>query len=236
MKNSKDYYNNLSESYDSETIKRLKYLNKVDDYIIQNCKDNLINNYLDVGSGDGRRSMKIADKVNVNNTIYLIDNSESMSSNIKENDRVKVYNISVNDLETELKFDLITCLWNVLGHFPNKESVIRFFKKVDTFLSKEGIFVFDVNNRYNIAQYGNKNVAKNIEKDILKEKRSGWFTLGKVPNQTQVYIHSPFDINFYLQSTNLYIDETLFIDYNNGSEVSTFFEGQLLYKLKKRTI
>ena len=102
MKNSKDYYNNLSESYDSETIKRLKYLNKVDDYIIQNCQGNLINNYLDVGSGDGRRSLKIADKVNVNNTIFLVDNSESMSSNIKENDRVKVCNISVNDLETEL--------------------------------------------------------------------------------------------------------------------------------------
>lgn len=234
MKESKEYYNILSEHYDSETKSRLKYLNKIDGYVVEKCNNKVVQHYLDVGSGDGRRSLKIAKNVVVKGLIYLVDNSEKMLDKTNLNEKVSVLNISVDELNSDIKFDLITCLWNVLGHFPNKKSRVDFFKKIESLLSDDGAFIFDVNNRYNIAQYGKENVANNIKSDALNTENSGWYTLGKKPNQTKVYIHSPFDIYDYIESTNLVVDETRYINYDSGFEVNTFFEGQLLYKISKQ--
>jgi SAM-dependent methyltransferase len=233
MKNSQDYYDELSESYDSETLKRKNYLNTIDDYIINTCDDKVVNNYMDIGSGDGRRSLKIAESIGVRTQIILVDNSEKMTEKVKKNKKISIFNTPFNDLNINVEFDLITCLWNVIGHFSSYESRLDFFKKIDSMLSPNGVFIFDVNNRYNIEEYGKLNVANNIRLDMFNEENRGYFTLGKAPNQTEVYIHTPFDINDYLKPTNLLIDDTKYIHYLTGLEANTFFEGQLLYKIRK---
>ena len=96
-----------------------------------------------------------------------------------------------------------------------------------------GVFIYDVNNRYNIAHYGFESVSKNITNDRFDDDNKGWFDLATGANKTKVYIHSPFDIEHYLKPTNLILEETVYIDYSTGVKKSNFFEGQLVYKLRK---
>lgn len=233
MKNSKNYYNTIADNYQNQVISKIKYLNAVDDYILNRMSGLEIENYLDVGTGDGRRAFKFIEGLKINGEITLVDESDNMLLNAAINHQVRVFNDSFFNFETEKRFDLITCLWNVLGHLPTKNLRIELFKWISKYLTPGGVFIFDVNNRYNISYYGYENVSNNLRRDHEGVESSGWFTLGTPPNETQVYIHSPFDIEDYIKATNLVLEETVYIDYETGEKKTTFFEGQLIYKLKK---
>jgi len=233
MKDSKAYYDHLAATYQSELNSRVQYLTAIDDYIVKSLNDDVISNYLDIGAGDGSRSLKIAKNISVKRKVFLIDNSSKMLEKVKKLENVKVLNESVFDFNSTAKFSLITCLWNVIGHFDSKEARVHLFKKVSTLLESNGVFIFDVNNRYNINHYGYRNVEQNIKNDNLNVKDAGWYTLGEELNQTKVYIHSPFDIYDYIKETDLIIEEINYIDYSTGESKSTFFEGQLVYKIRK---
>ncbi|WP_178984740.1 methyltransferase domain-containing protein [Winogradskyella helgolandensis] len=233
MKDSKAYYDHLATSYQSESNSRKKYLTAIDNYTVESINGDAIYNYLDIGAGNGSRSLKIAKSIPVQKEIFLIDNSSKMLENVSSLEQVKVFNESVFDFNSTTKFNLITCLWNVIGHFETQEARLQLFKKVSLLLEPGGVFIFDVNNRYNISHYGLNNVEQNIKNDNLNVKDSGWFTLGEKPNQTKVYIHSPFDIYDYIKETDLILEENKYIDYSTGETKSTFFEGQLVYKIRK---
>ena len=232
MKNSKSYYDKIASSYNSQVEARINYLNAIDDYIIADAHGK-VDKYLDVGSGDGRRSIKISNGIRVTSETVLVDDSSKMINNFEGNNSIKVFNQSVFDFQHPSNFDFITCLWNVLGHFPSKNARIELFKKISDLLNTNGVFIFDVNNRYNIAHYGFKNVERNIKNDNLNVDESGWFVLGEEPHQTKVYVHSPFDIEEYLLETDLVLEEAKYFDYQTGLIKETFFEGQLFYKMRK---
>lgn len=233
MKNSKGYYNSTANTYSAQSDSKVEYLNAVDTFIIENMSQTQLNNYLDIGTGDGRRALKLKEKFNISNSTVLIDDSKEMLSHIKNLASIKIVNESIFNYKSDIKFSLITCLWNVLGHFPSKDLRIEFFKIIENLLEPGGIFIYDVNNRFNIEYYGNKNVEKNLKKDYLKEEKAGWFELTEGLNKTQVYIHSPFDIDIYLKQTNLVLDDVVYLDYKTGELKDTFFEGQLIYKIHK---
>ncbi len=233
MKDSKAYYDHLATSYNTESDNRKNYLTAVDKYIAKSVNNIRVYNFLDIGAGNGNRSIEIANSISVEKEIVLIDSSSKMLENASKLENVKAHNTSVFDFNTSTKFDLITCLWNVLGHFNTKEERIQLFKKISTLLAPKGVFIFDVNNRYNINHYGLHNVEQNLKNDTLNIKDAGWFTLGEKTNQTRVYMHSPFDINTYIDQTDLSVEEIKYIDYTTGETKPTFFEGQLVYKITK---
>jgi SAM-dependent methyltransferase len=230
--NSKEYYNKLAKEYNEKSKNRIQYLNSVDELIIKSLGNKKIINYLDIGSGDGRRASKIKQELNIEFTT-LLDESEAMLKTAQENE-YSIVNKSFFEFETSEKYDLITCLWNVLGHFDSFDSRLLFFKKVSNLLSEEGLLVFDVNNRYNINHYGYKNVAQNLYKDHLQDDDRGLFSLGLQNIETTVYVHSPFDILTYIKNSELYILKEYYPNYNTGEIESTYFEGQLLYFIQKR--
>ena len=233
MNDSKTYYDSIAKVYDEQSKQRIAYLNAVDDIIINDCKTVDINTYLDIGSGNGRRALKIANALNIKSTT-LLDNSSNMLKGLSSFEDVYAVDMSIFDFNTSEKFDLITCLWNVIGHFPSIEYMQLFFDKVSDLLSDDGVLIFDVNNRYNISHYGNKSVMKNMQNDVSKINDAGWFTIGANEYKTKVYIHSPFDIYDYLKKINLLLDSIFYVDYNSGIIRDTFFEGQLVYKLRKK--
>jgi SAM-dependent methyltransferase len=234
MLNSKKYYNAIAKDYDLLSNERMKYLNAIDDIIISDNKFKMIINYLDIGSGDGRRSIKIINSLNpISST--LVDDSSKMLNQIKLKKNLNLINNSFFDLETDDKFDLITCLWNVVGHIDSKMLRKRFFHLVEKKLNLEGVIYFDVNNRYNISQYGYSNVMKNLEMDFLyPSERNGVFNIGVGEKKTTVFIHNPFEVADYIKDLKLEIQNIYFIDYNTGEIKDTFFEGQLLYKIIKK--
>lgn len=232
MKNSKEYYDSIATSYSEQSKRRLAYLNAIDDYIVGKISNLSNSNYLDIGSGDGRRAIKIAQSI-PEVQLTLVDDSTGMLHQV-EDDSVTVHNLSFFDYKTTKKFDVITCLWNVIGHFPDKDFRLQFFKSVEHVLADKGRLFFDVNNRYNINHYGTKNVMKSLVKDRNNDSENGWFTLGEADEQTKVYIHNPFDIEEYLKDTSLKIIDTLYVNYESGKVEDTFFEGQLFYILGKK--
>jgi SAM-dependent methyltransferase len=233
MKNSKSYYNSTADTYNEQSLSKVQYLNAVDEFIVGDLSKTQLKNYLDIGTGDGRRALKLKEKLNISDSTVLVDDSEKMLSHIKNLASIKIVNDTIFNYKPDIKFSLITCLWNVLGHFPSKDLRIEFFKIIETILEPEGVFIFDVNNRYNIEYYGHKNVAVNLKKDHLNIDNAGWFDLGEGSSKTKVYIHSPFDINRYLEGTKLVLEYVAYIDYETGELKDTFFEGQLVYKISK---
>lgn len=232
MKNSKEYYNTIAKTYSVQSNKRLSYLNAIDNFVIEKMKGHSDLNYLDIGSGDGRRALKIANNLKLSR-LSLLDDSDGMLK-LLDVKNVILHNISFSDFVTNEKFDLITCLWNVLGHFPSKQDRLEFFPKIEKLLSKNGILFFDVNNRYNISFYGFENVKNNLVNDWSNNEDNGWFSLGSENAATKVYVHNPFDIDEYLKATSLQIIDTLYVNYETGKLEKTFFEGQLFYVIGKK--
>lgn len=232
MMNSKVYYNKISKTYKAQSTKRLAYLNAIDYHVIETMKNKSISSYLDVGSGDGRRALKIASELKVSD-LTLLDDSDGMLD-LLEDKEVNIQKTSFFDFNSDTTYDLITCLWNVLGHFPTKAHRLEFFKIADKLLNDNGLLIFDVNNRFNIAYYGFENVMNNLIDERSNKDNVGWFTIGNNTVETKVYIHSPFDINEYLKDTSLKLFNTLFVNYETGDVEKTFFEGQLFYVIRKK--
>jgi SAM-dependent methyltransferase len=234
MKSSPEYYSKIADAYRDISNHRKPYLDAVDGYIVDYFKSSSgINNYLDIGAGDGFRSMKIAGQLQPKHTV-LLDNSSEILGKLPPQEQVEPVIESINDYNTNLKFDLITCLWNVLGHVGDFNDRKNVFRKVATLLSDTGVFIFDVNNRYNITHYGHQNVMRNLTLDHQKAERAGWFTLEENGAYTDVYVHCPFDIEQYLVDLNLQVEKVEYIDYKTGDKKMTFFEGQLLYYITKK--
>jgi 2-polyprenyl-3-methyl-5-hydroxy-6-metoxy-1,4-benzoquinol methylase len=232
MKNSKEYYNSIAETYSLQSKGKMAYLNTIDNLVIEKMKGYSNLNYLDIGSGDGRRSLKIAKNLKVRR-LTMLDDSKGMASLLRDKNII-LNLVSFFDFKTDEKYDLITCLWNVLGHFSSRKHRLDFFQKIDGLLSKNGFLFFDVNNRYNISFYGFENVMNNVEKDRTNNEENGWFLLKNDRVSTKVYIHNPFDIHEYLNGTSLQIQDTFFVNYESGKIEKTFFEGQLFYVIVKK--
>lgn len=232
MKSSKEYYNDIADAYRNISESRKNFLDAIDNYIIESCAENKPT-YLDIGAGDGYRSLKISKGIKAKKTV-LLDNSDQILAKIESKDNVKLVINSILDFESPIKFNLITCLWNVLGHVGDFEDRKNVFIKIETLLADDGVFIFDVNNRYNIAHYGMKNVMNNINAEHQTPEKAGWFTLNQDGHKTNVYVHNPFEIDSYLKDINLKVEKVEYIDYSTGEKKETFFEGQLLYYIKKK--
>ncbi|MBK8683453.1 MAG: class I SAM-dependent methyltransferase [Bacteroidetes bacterium] len=204
----------------------------MDEIIVNKFRNKQVLDYLDVGSGDGIRAISIAKKIACKK-ITLVDNSEILHScrNLTSDINISLNLIksSICEIQITKKYDLITCLWNVLGHLNDIDERERTFLKFKKVLSKHGSLVIDVNNRYNISNYGYVNVMHNLSRDILNDLNSGWFTLNIGNDSTNVYIHAPLEIDAMCNKVGLKVSQVIYIDYNSGEVKDTFFEGQLLY-------
>ena len=57
--------------------------------------------------------------------------------------------VAAEDLPANERFDVITCLWNVLGSVVDSDRRLRALKKMGSLLTEHGRLFVDVNNRYN---------------------------------------------------------------------------------------
>jgi len=225
---SKNYYTKIADSYNIISNKRTYYNTSVDNIIINQCK-NKIKTIMDVGCGDGKRGINIFEKTNAEE-ILLIDESEEILSCVEETKHIKKISSSILDLKTEKKYDLIICLWNVLGHVETAEKRILTLKLLGELLKKNGFMFIDFNNRFNIKEYGYYSVIKNVLLNIIK-KESGWYTVKNEEFATKVYVHQYYEIIKMINKSNLKINKIYFIDYKTGKLVKNMFQGQILLSL-----
>ena len=202
--------------------------------LIFNYVSKPVNYYLDAGGGDGIRASAISKKINAKHTV-LIDRSQSMIDLVKSKNFKYVSRIKIADFKYNQKFNLITCLWNVMGHIDSRKERLASLVNLRKLLSEDGLLIIDVNNRYNF-NYGLVNVFKNIIKDIFpyNSKKKGWFRFEHREKFFPVYLHSPFEILRDLKHIGFKDFKTFTVDYNNGKIYRNLFFGQLLIIAKTR--
>ncbi len=236
MYSSEAFYTHFAKSYANYAANKKRYLDAVNSFIVSEAGS--AKTMIDVGSGDGKRTLEISNFTKIQD-FTLLDDSHGMIALAQNIPGAKIVeaDISYEKFFLEQKFDTVLCLWNVLGHIKSdaRETAL---KNIASLVAKEGAIFLDVNNRYNAAHYGFKAAIKNILKDIFfPSKTNGDFNLNVKTEQgeihTQVHIFSPFEMDYLLKSAGLKIIKKKYIDYKSGENRKSFWGGQLVYKLKK---
>lgn len=237
MYTSRLFFTKIAQSYASYASTKNAYLSAINRFITRETKE--AERMIDIGSGDGKRSTEIAKSIKVSN-LTLVDNSPGMISLLEKLPGVSVVCRDISDEAFELtqRFDIVTCLWNVLGHIPTPEKRKIAIKNMKKLAMPGGFIYLDVNNRYNTLQYGLPSVAKNVFWDTIEPNSSnGDFELEFKTKEeivkTEVHIFSPFEMNELLKSAGLRIVKKQIINYQTGNECKSILGGQLVYKLSK---
>jgi 2-polyprenyl-3-methyl-5-hydroxy-6-metoxy-1,4-benzoquinol methylase len=109
---------------------RQLYLKQVEQVIISEIPAGA-KSLLDVGAGDGRRSRRIASASEIKKLVLLEPSSGMRGEAL---DDAEVWPIRAEQLsDAKGEFDVITCLWNVLGHIhPEgaRREVLRQFERL----------------------------------------------------------------------------------------------------------
>lgn len=236
MYSSETFYSRFSKLYAQYATTKQAYLSSINTFIKQEA--GIVKTMIDVGSGDGKRSKEIANLLGIGN-FTLIDNSGGMVNLSKNIPGATIFKDDISNVAFKLenKYDVVLCLWNVLGHIAFDRRVIA-LKNLASLINDGGFIFVDVNNRYNAVHYGIKAALKNICKDILTPKISnGDFELNintdKGQINTIVHIFNPNEIKHLFKLAGLKIIKTEIINYKTGEVKNNFWSGQLLYKLAK---
>jgi SAM-dependent methyltransferase len=214
---------------------RAEYNTSVDSIVTRFAKSSKVDSWLDIGTGNGDRLVKLLKKINAVDKVICLEPSEYMHREATENLGSKAVviqkTLEAYSYEQEKKFSIITALWNVIGH---SDRPADFLKNAYEMLDKDGILLFDANNRYNIRQYGIYNVIRNAIWDLIGFEPKGIFKLKPCTGNefTTVYISSPNDIYracSILEGAKFQIH---YLDYNTGKP-TTWLSGQMVISVFK---
>lgn len=145
-------YERLAPAYLAFSKQRELYIRGIEREIIARVPGGA-HSLLDIGAGDGLRATRMARSAGIARMV-LVEPSPAMAGLAKST--AEIWCIRAEELNarniTE-RFDVITCLWNVLGHVRS-ENRGRALEAAAKLLSSNGRLFLDVNHRYNAATYG----------------------------------------------------------------------------------
>ena len=224
--NSNIYYNQLD--LNNKSLKVSSYLNTVNRLVELHSKKP-VEDYLDVGCGDGQRTQGLLEALQPSRST-LIDPSKSMITLARSRSIAPCIQTSILEFDTTDRYDVITCLWNVLGHLDTPDERVAALRKMRSLLKEDGYLFIDFNNRYNIKNYGLYAVALNFVKDVFCVSSRGWYPLDSV---SSVYIHSFYESYRLLKRSGLRIEHDHHIDYESGTPVTSPWFGQSFFVVTK---
>jgi SAM-dependent methyltransferase len=212
---------------------RRKYLDAVDALVVSGIPPRA-RSLLDVGAGDGIRSNRIAQRGGIAE-LTLVEPSLAMQKNGSGDQRFRTMRAEDMRLLAP-EFDVILCLWNVLGHiFPAdaRTEVLRQFVRL---LSPRGRIFIDVHHRYNARQYGTLPTILRFLRDRLSGRDNGdvqvsWGT-GERRCLTKGHVFTRREIESLCRSAALKIENRFVIDYSTGKQRRWSPQGHLLYVLR----
>jgi 2-polyprenyl-3-methyl-5-hydroxy-6-metoxy-1,4-benzoquinol methylase len=232
-------YDRLSPHFRSYSEVRAAYLSAVDQLILQRITARATS-LLDVGSGDGFRAARLAQAHSISRLV-LSDPSEQMANRCRQLEAVdEVWQVTAEDLpEVNERFDIITCLWNVLGLVadPAKRSVA--LRRMRSLISPQGQIFLDVINRYNADAYGWLPTAGRIFYDLLHPSDANGdisfsWRIGDEVIGTRGHVFRPGEVASLFEEAGLKVVERYVINYETGKSRRSTFGGQLFYELAKR--
>lgn len=184
-------------------------------YIINktNLKEN--SDVIELGCGVGRHAFEFA-QFNMN--VVGIDFSQKHINNAKKNKKkqkiknIKFYSSDIRTYKTNKQFDLVTCLYDVIGSFPDEKDNNAIIAKAYKLLKNGGYFVLSVMN----FELTNKIVPDTQKGDLKKEPQ----ILLKLKPSTEMMKTGNVFIPEYLAidiDTNLIYRKEQFSSYGNNN-------------------
>jgi 2-polyprenyl-3-methyl-5-hydroxy-6-metoxy-1,4-benzoquinol methylase len=228
-------YNLIEPIYSDLVRDKTIYLDSVDSFLIDSLSNHRVSNFLDIGCGDGLRTLKLHKELDCKVT-EGVDLSEGMIATAKANHGhlpgVTFYSIeTLQDIRHD-QSDLVTMLWNVLGHVP-EELRLEFLKEARKKVRLGGCFFLDVNNFY-YYRYGRLRSFFRVIQDKLsppKDFGSGdlFFHMNVGANQVRCsgHIFRPSEIVNLVKKSGFLVEKIKFIDYKNGKLSNFYCSGQI---------
>lgn len=232
-------YDRLAPHYRVFAAARTTYIDAVNRYIVEHAPPNA--RMLDVGAGDGVRAAGIAECIGAAR-IVLCEPSAAMARLCRSQRVDEVWTVEAQALPaTDERFEVITCLWNVLGHLPDRASRSGALAAMRRLLAPAGRIFCDVNNRHNARAYGGARVlVRRLIDGVVPDDRRGdsefaWDIGGeRIPARGHLF--TPEEMSEIITSADLIVEERIAVDYLTGERSSSPRAGQLLYRLRARAV
>ncbi len=229
-----DIYDALAPHYREYARSKEAYLAAVDRFILQHCPGR-VEALLDVGAGDGVRGMGLARELKAKRVV-LCEPSREMAVHCRKLEPHAVWEVPAEELpQNEPPFDVIVCLWNVLGHLSDGRRRVAALKAMKGLLTPAGAVFLDVNNRHNAAAYGWLKVLGRRFADFLSpDERRGdaayeW-KVGGLSLPGMGHLFTPGEIEGMISESGMRVTRRLAVDYATGEYSVSPFRGQLLYQ------
>ena len=230
-------YDRLAPFYTQFSERRSRYLRSVEAQIELRIPAGA-KSLLDIGAGDGSRALRIAGKLGISRAV-LLEPSQQMSRQtlaVCEMWNARAEELDINTVSE--RFDVVTCLWNVLGHIQGFDKRVRALCLAGQLLSPGGLLFVDVIHRYNLGTYGLlMTVARWLRDHLAPGDDNGdviarWKTAaGEI--QTYGHVFTDREMHRLAESASLQRIERVTIDYGTGRICRTNWMGNFLYVLRR---
>lgn len=236
--NSREFYDRFSVGYEAYAERRRAYLSAVDALVCQKIRTHgIAKNIADIGCGTASRSIRIAHSLSIP-SITVVDSSHAMLriAGRHKNCITLCEDVARSNLNLKSTYDIVLCLWNVLGHVTTNDARVHMLRNLAGLLTRKSLLFLDVNNLYNFSAYGFFNVLRNIMLDAIPFRRySGDFvariSVERVLLETPVHLFSHQEISRLFKKVGLKIVNQYTLNYETGDIMRSKYTGQLLYVL-----
>jgi 2-polyprenyl-3-methyl-5-hydroxy-6-metoxy-1,4-benzoquinol methylase len=208
---------------------RRPYLDSIDRLVVSEMPPDA-RSLLDVGAGDGARARRIARDRGIAELVLLEPSRAMQGSGYAD---AKVWTMRAEELRSvQAEFDVVTCLWNVLGHVFPAAARIEALRQFGRLASPNGKIFVDVNHRYNASRYGALPTALRFLRDrMFPNERNGDVRVSWDRCTTIGHVFTDKEFCALCLAAGLRIKKRFVVDYNTGEPCRWSFEGNLLYVL-----
>ena len=228
-------YDRIAPVFARVAEERRPYLDSIDRLVISWIPPGS-GSMLDVGSGDGRRARRIAEAGGIAQ-LLLVEPSVGMHGS-----DTKVRTMRAEELQlVEPGFDVITCLWNVLGHIFPSASRAKVLHQFARLVSPQGRIFVDVHHRYNARHYGAIPTALRYLHDRLRWNETNGdvvvaWNVEDLRCTTRGHVFTHREFRSVAHAAGLKIENRIVVDYATGESRRWSIEGHLLYVLQRTAV
>lgn len=231
----KNIYDAFASQYRDYSKSKSAYIESIDALIVERFKGR-VSDVLDFGAGDGVRGSNLFNAISAKNLIQTDISEEMLKRCRMQNVANDYWDVSQVAWRTNnQRFDLIMCLWNVLGHVPSTEDRILILNDLRKLVRPNGRLCLDVNNRHYIG-YGKFNslyrrLIDFFAPDYSRGDTAYNWNIGGVqyPAKGHLFIFS--EIKYLLKKSGWKIESWRTVDYSTGQLSRRVPDGQLFFIL-----
>ena len=227
-------YNQIAGNFGRLSDARRSYLSHIEQLVASRIPPGSVS-LLDVGAGDGKRAVRIAQAASIQHIVLLEPSAEMrrLWPTGQEGLAIRAEELS----QQSGSFNVITCLWNVMGHLFPKSNRIQVMRECARLLAPGGRIFIDVNYRYNTRHYGWVRTACRMLRDLLLpgetngNVRVRW-QLNGTTYATGGHVFTHREFAQMTHAAGLTIEEQITVDYQTGQIRRCKLGGNPLFILR----